>query len=187
MELFDIENNRLKLSPTNLYIPPFRSIWERDKTKGKEKANAELAYVTFLCNMSRQNPYNGYSDIIKESKIKKDLFGDKNWEPDDLVKEAINKYKEMQETTNSRLLKSAKNGAQKLADYFDKVDFNLMDNYGRPVYSAKEYSANLKEVGNIVKSLSQLEKQVEKEQIEASEARGGTEIGMYEIPPEEDE
>lgn len=182
MELFDIENNRLVLNPTNLYIPPFKQIWDRDKSKGKERAHNEIAYVAFLCNLSRRNPYNGYSEQEKESKIRKDIFGDESWEPDELVQKAVEKYKEMQKTTNSRLLRSAMNGAQKLADYFDKADFDEIDARGRPRYSAKDYAANLKEVGNIVKSLSQLEKQVEKEQLEASEARGGSEIGMYEIP-----
>ncbi len=182
MELFDIENDRLVINPTNLYIPPFRQIWERDKSKGKEKAHNEIAYVTFLCNLSRRNPYNSYPEREKDGKIKKDLFGKADWQPDELVQKAIQKYNEMQRTTNSRLLQSAKDGAQKLADYFDQVDFNAIDNYGRPRYSAKEYAANLKEVGNIVKSLTQLEKQVEKEQLEASEARGGSEIGLYEVP-----
>ncbi len=182
MELFDIENDRLVLNPTNLYIPPFKKIWDRDKSKGKSKAYNEIAYVTFLCNMSRKNPYNAYSDFDKDKKIREDLFGSPDWEPNNLVQEAIEKYNEMQKTTNSRLLQSAKNGAQKLANYFDRVDFEAIDNYGKPKYSARDYAFNLKEVGNIVKSLTQLEKQVEKEQMELSEARGGSEIGIYEIP-----
>ena len=75
----------------------------------------------------------------------------------------------------------ARSAADKLVGYFEKVDFELMDNYGKPVYSARDLASNLKEVGNIVKSLVLLEKQVQKEQLDSQEVRGGNDIGMYEL------
>jgi hypothetical protein len=80
-----------------------------------------------------------------------------------------------------RLLLSAKRNVDKLANYFDSIDFNEVDSYGKPKYSAKDLSSNLKDVGQIVKSLSMLEKQVQTEILEKN-ARGQTEIGPYELP-----
>lgn len=182
MELFDIEGNNVVLNPDSLFIPEFKKLWDRDKTKQKNKATAEIAYITLKHNLSKTNPYNGYSDKDKEYKIKNDLFNDPNWEPDEKIKEAEERYKEFQQTHSSRLLKGARAAADQLAEYFENINFSETDNYGRPKYSAKELSSNLKDVSSIVKSLRQLQEQVEKEQLEAKTARGDIEIGMYEMP-----
>jgi len=184
MELFDIEGTNVVLNPDSLFIPEFKRLWNRDKTKQKDMATAEIAYVVFMHNLSKENPYNAYSDRDKEGKIKNDLFGDQSWKPDKLVKEAENRYKEFQNTHSARLLHGARTAADRLAEYFENIDFTQLDNYGRPVYSAKELSSNLKDVSNIVKSLNQLQEQVEKEQLEAKTARGDSEIGTYEMPNE---
>lgn len=185
MELFDIKDNKFILNPTNLYLPPFRQIWERDKSKGKEQAYKEIAYVTFLCNFSKENPYGAYIESERENKIKQDIIGDINWEPDELVKEAVDKYREMQSTANSRLLVSAKKAADKLAIYFDNFDPEARDKNGRALYPISEVRAGLKDLSDIVRSLDKLQKQVQAEQLEAQEARGGSQIGAYEIPNNE--
>jgi len=90
MELFDIDGGNVVLSPTSLYIPPFKKLWERDASEDKERATKEIAYVAFLCNLSTKNPYNAYTDSIREEKVNKDTI---NKKPDTLIKEAIKKYK----------------------------------------------------------------------------------------------
>jgi hypothetical protein len=81
-----------------------------------------------------------------------------------------------------RLLRSARKAADKLSQYFDNVDFEKIDKFGKPVYSSRDVASNLKEIGNIVKSLSTLEEQIRKEQSNSGKIRGGGEIGDYEVP-----
>lgn len=183
MRLFDILNGKLVINqPEVLAIPEFNIIWDRDQDEDKVTAMKELSYITFLCDDSINNPYRSYKEGEREAVLRKDFIRDKKWKPDKKVENAIEKYKKAVQTTNSRLLKSAKNAADKLAEYFDMIDFNEMDNYGKPVFSAKELSSNLAAVGNIVKSLTQLEDMVRKEQLESNTIRGGGEIGYYEVP-----
>ena len=182
MELFDIERGRLILNPNSLYVPEFRRIWERDKMSTKDQATKEIAYVTFMCNLSNKNPYNAYSERDKAIKITQDIFGDINYKPDDVIKEAMKKYTEMQSTTYTRLLKSSLKAADKLAEYFEMLDFTKLDSMGKPVYTVRDLGFSLKEVGNIIKSLTSLEKQVQKDQLESVKVRGDNEIGMYETP-----
>lgn len=177
MELFDIEGGQVVLNPTSLYIPPFKELWDRDKTEDKERAISEIAYVSFLCNMSSRNPYTAYAEEIREIHVNKDTI---KGEPDELVKQAIEKYKEFQDTTYTRLLTSSKNAAEKLAHYFDTMDFSKTDAYGKPLYSGRDLTSNLKEVGNIIKSLTSLEKQVQKDMLETSSVRGGSDVGAFE-------
>lgn len=183
MRLFDIVNGRLVINqPEVLAIPEFNILWERDKDPEKEKAMREISYITFLCDDSVNNPYRAYKEGERNEVLLRDFIKDVKWKPDKQVEAAIKKYKEAVQTTNSRLLRSAKNAADKLAEYFDMIDFNELDTYGKPVFSAKELSSNLAAVGNIVKSLTQLEDMVRKEQMESKTIRGGGEIGYYEVP-----
>jgi hypothetical protein len=182
MKLFDIVNGKVTLNANSLAIPEFRYLWDRDEDVDKENAVREISYVVFLCDESIGNPYRAYRENERQEVLVKDFIKEKKWKPDKYIDSAVKKYKEATQTTNSRLLKSAKNAAEKLSEYFDMIDFNEVDKDGKSVFSAKELSSNLAAVGNIVKSLNQLEDMVKKEQLEANTVRGGGEIGFYELP-----
>jgi len=182
MRVFDISNGAVTLDPSRLIIPEFNALWRRDKNKDKLRATKEISYIVFMYDLSVDNPYRGYLEIERDLVLRRDFFPDGKWEPDELVQKAIKKFRELSETTNTRLLASARSAAEKLATYFEEVDFKQLDSQGKPVYSARELASNLAAVGNIVKSLTFLEEQVRKESLDNTVARGGSDIGMYEIP-----
>ena len=184
MRAFDIIGDRVTFHTEFLAVPEFRAIWDRDRTKGKGRATKELSFIAFLCDNTPVNPYMGYSEEIREDILKEDFIGDSKWEPDDLVLQGIRKLNSLFETPSSRLLAGALVAADQLAGWFKNIDFTKLDEAGKQVYSARELSSNLGAVGNIIKSLKQLEKQVRQEQLDDSTARGGSEIGIFEIPTE---
>lgn len=185
MKAFDIQGDKVTFTAEFLAVPEFNKIWNRDRTKGKGKAVKELSYITFLCDNTVTNPYMGYSEDIREDVLKEDFIGEKEWKPDDIILKATDKFRSLLETTSSRLLKSSKIAADKLAVYFEQIDFTILDDNGKPVYSARELASNLSAVGNIIKSLRVLEEQVKKEQLDDNMARGGAEIGIFELPSED--
>lgn len=141
----------------------------------------EIKYIYFLCDYN--SPYRkAYSIYDLEKVIRKDFIKDDKWVADDVIQAGIKKYEELQNTITTRILASAKIGAEKLARYFEDVDFQDLDDNGRPKFTAKELASNLSAVGNIVKSLLNLESQVRSEQLESSNVRGKSEINDYELP-----
>lgn len=179
-KIFDILNGELIISPEGLAIPAFKSIWDADKSKSKGKATDEIRYVAFLCD-TLKSPYKDFPEYEKEKIIKKDIFGDENWEPSELVKTACNTYREANETAIIRLLRASRSAVDKLAVYLEGVDFDKLDSNGKP-YSARDVVFNLGNIGNLVKSLSTLEEAAKREQMESSKVQGGTEIGYFENP-----
>lgn len=179
--LFNISTTgKIEFNVHALAIPPFRDIWDRDKSKTKEKATKELSYVFFMCDY--KSPYNAYNEVEKEIVIKQDFIKDDNWVPDELIIKAMDKYTSLQETIHTKFLRSAKIGTEKLAKYFEDFDPSELDDNGRPIYTAKDLASNLKSVGDIIKSLVSLEKQVKMEMLETSNVKGKSEIGAYELP-----
>ena len=159
--LFDYKNYKVEISADALSIPPFRDLWERDKSKTKHKATQELSYVYFICDF--KSPYNIYDENERKIRVLEDHIKKADWKPDAVVKAAMDKYNEFQRTHSMRMLESARNLADKLSAYFDEVDFHATDDNGKPIYNAKDAMTNLKQVGDVIASLDSVKEKVEKE------------------------
>lgn len=180
MKLFDIVNGVVVLNPNSLIIPEFKKIWDRDKSKTKETATKEISFIVFLCDFN--SPYNSFREEDRERIVKQDFLKDENWTPDTLIEEGVKKYKLFQETPLLRMLRSAMNVVNKTADYFDSVDYNAVDERGRQKFTVELVLAAMAKMGAAVNQLRTLEREVQREQLEASTAKGNTIIGDYEIP-----
>lgn len=178
MKLFDIEQGKVVMNPTILWVPEFRTLWDRDKSKHKVDAVNEISYIVFLHDF--RSPYMAYPTTEREARIKRDYFNDEKWQPDEKVAAAVSKYKELQSSPISRLLQSAMDTCDKMTDYFNNIDFKKVDHNGKPIYTLKEVSSVMKDIGDIVSSLESLKDKVEREQMERGSIRGGTGIGMFE-------
>lgn len=176
--LIEIQNNSLQPNPEALMIEEFYTLWKRDKSKGKEKALKELAYIYHTTDY--QSIYRNYHPDIQEVKIKLDIFGDKEWKPDDYIKHAQAKYQQLQTTLSMELLRDVELGLGKLRDYFRNAEFDD-DEDGR---NAKNFIANVKAMGDVVKGIKSLKEEVEKELIDKMQLRGGSSIGNRELPPD---
>lgn len=177
--LFDIVGGNVIMNPTILWIPEFKFLWERDKTKHKGNAVKEISYIVFL--YSFKSPYLAYSERDRKIKILQDYFGGQEWEPDEPVKAAIKRYNDLQETATTRLLNASLRLCDKVTEYFDSIDFNEKDKMGKPIHTLNDVVKNMKDVGPVVKSLETLKDQVLKEQMDKTIIRGGTDIGLFEI------
>ena len=48
IKLFKYEGYKLNISEEALLLKPFKEIWQRDKSKSKDRAFQELGYIYFL-------------------------------------------------------------------------------------------------------------------------------------------
>ena len=176
--LFDIKGGHIVLNAESLAIPIFNKIWKRDKSKSKDKATREISYIFFMCDFN--SPYMAYPSNKRREIILKDFMKDEKWKEDKDIEEAKIRYVEFQETHTMRLMKAARGASDKLANYFETIDFLKTDDNGKPLYNAKDVAINLEKVGNIVDSLDKLENRIKKEIKTDSRVRGGGDIGLYE-------
>jgi len=127
-----------------------------------------------------QSIYRNYHIDTREAKIILDIFDDRQWRPDSEVNAAINKYRELQTTISMELLNDVEVGLTKLRDYFKNVDFDEDENG----VAAKNFIANIKAMGDVVKGIKSLRDEVEKELTDNMQLRGRTEIASRELPPD---
>ena len=145
MKLFTIKDGILTVSEEAWGLAVFKKILDRDKTKEKELALAELLYVWFFCDI--KSDYLSMNERDRKLELSKDISGlPDGWEPDEVVEEAIRFYSKF-ETVIQKLYKDSLISCQDIGDYIrnTKVLLNERDNNGKPVYDiTKLVNANEK-------------------------------------------
>lgn len=182
MKIFDINKGHVVLDPNVLAIKEFKKLWDRDDSKDKSNAYNDISYITFVYDNSKDNPYRGYNIESRKKIVAKDVYGKQNVKLDKDVKNAINKFVELQETTYTRLLTAGLHAAEKLTEYYHNVDFSKVDSRGKSLYDINTVTRNLKELGDLIKSLKSLEEMVRKDELDNTKVRGDNVIGPYELP-----
>lgn len=165
MSLFIFEKDQILLTEDVRRIKVFSEVLERENNK---------TLLAFIFHSSDWSSY--YADMPEQERIEqlKEDFLDGE-EPDELVVEACKRYKQLSETSSSKLLNAARVGAYSLQHYFETIDPSASDNPGR---EAKDLMTNLSKVGELLNKFDEWESIIRKEQDKA-DVRKGVVLNKY--------
>jgi hypothetical protein len=168
MELLTVSENKVIPSPYTLTIPEFKVL-----------KIEELSYVYYM--VDHRSPFAVYDEEKRHEEVSKSVFKNKNTKklPWSKINAGCDRYKELTETSAVKLLKSARASITKLEKYFKNIDLTLVDDNGKPIYSAKDLVANLSKMGDVIAGLSKLEELVKKEEQVKNTNRGGVITNKY--------
>lgn len=181
--LFAVENHIAKPNTETLLISPFKEIWERDKSEGKEIALKELTFVEFMSSKKKTNPYAGYEDDKRFNKLKETLF-EEDWEPDELIERALVKIKDFQEEASPtyQYYLSASRAASKMRTFFNEFDINERnERNGNPIYKPSDITRALNDTDKVLQNLNSLKEKVEQELFEQTKTKGNKTINPFEV------
>lgn len=177
MQLISYEDFELKVTDEALLLAPIRKLFRRDKSKDKERFFAELGYIYFMTNPASSYMYIPGEEARSEEIIRQE--GLEKWEPDELVKEAMEEYARTVETPGSLLLREASITAGKIRKSLADLDFEELDEKFK-VTNIKTAASVLAMIPKIVKELAEAERAVLQEQRESSRPRGGASKTVFE-------
>ena len=184
MELFHIENQRAFPTVHALLIEPFKTIWEEDDSPGKGESVAIFSYIELVCNPKKSNPFSGYSEIERPSKVKLEIWGDENYKHPQFqqIINGVITYKKLliEASPTYELYIAALNAADKLKDYLNTIDLTERTNAGTAVTKPADITRALKEVPDVMRSLQNLKDKVNSELEESNKTRNQREIGIFE-------
>ena len=179
MRLVKLENYNLVIEPEALFIKVFKKLWDRDRSQSKNKAKQELGIIYFLVD-----PRSEYMFLTDDTErlelIKKHEGLDKNWQPDKLVLEAIEVWRELVNTPSTLLLHDSIVTADNLRKYLKNIDLTERDDRKKPIYSPNVITNALKQIPDIVKALCETKKLVEQEISESNKMRGAQQKKLFE-------
>lgn len=173
MRLFKYEGYNLSISEEAFALKPFRMIWNRDRSKSKEKAIQELGVCYFM-----EDPRSDYQYIIdREDRLEAIKEGeglDSSWKPDKLVQEAMDFYASFK-TTSALLLEDTRAMVDSYREKLKSLDFSELE-----VKEIKDLGAIIKQIPSMVKDLDEAERALAKEIAQSDKVRGSQEKAMYE-------
>lgn len=176
--IFTIRDNIPTITLEGVNIPEFKAVWMDDPSEDKTKARKELAYIYHMA--SSKSSYAKLSQDERMYEVKRDYIGTEDWEPSVLVLDAIAKYKKLNTTELMRLLEAASGVADKLADYFNNIDFGEINSQGLPTYEASSVINSLSKLSNVVKSIRELNEQVKKDlEVNSEKVRGNVTLSIF--------
>lgn len=184
MDLFEIKNGMAAPTVHALTIEPYKTIWENDKSKNKSEAYKAFTFIELMCSRKKSNPFIGYEESIRYSKVAKNVYGDELARPtnDSLIEVGIELFKQLQLEASPSLsyLETALNSAENLKEYLNTVDLGERTNGGAAVYKPADITRALKETPDVIKTLKTLVQSVQTELEEEVKTRGKREIGLFE-------
>jgi hypothetical protein len=171
MKLFKWENWKLHISEEAYLIAAFKAVIDRDKSANKDRAMKELGFIYFFID-----PRSDYSFITDLAERKASILLQQgmptNWEPDAVVKQAMDTYKFLVQTSSSILLEETRSMIDKIKEYLSTLDLNSKDDKGKPLYPVSTIISAIKQIPQLAKDISEAEVAINKEIEEAGRIRG---------------
>lgn len=178
MKLFKYESYQLTIEPEALLLKPIKVIWNRDRSKNKEKALSELGFVYFFTD-----PRSDYQFIIDEDErtraIKEGEGLPEKWKPDEKIMEVIEFYKRFK-TTSELLLEATRELVDKVMKQMKVLSLDERDNNGKPIFPLNTFTATIEKVPTLVVKINEAEKIIATELKAEGRMRGQGEKSIFE-------
>ena len=178
IKLFKRDGYEIKVEPEALLLKPFKKIWNRDRSKDKNRAMQELGFIYFVCDPRSDYQYLVDLDTRMES-VKQGEGLPNDWTTDQTVKEAMEFYSSFK-PTSALLLEDTRVAVDKLREHLKNMDFNEVDDKGKPKYTLNTITSTIKQIPELIKGLDEAEKAVTSDIREMSKARGNHEKAIME-------
>ena len=176
-----IEYNNYTIEPTQeaLLIKPIRDLYNKDKSKNKEKFLQQMSVLYFYAD-----PRSTYNYIVDDEERLKAIIEQEGLPEDFKITEdldkALQEYKKHTITTSYLLLQDTKIAVDKVRQFLREVNLNETDDKGKPLYTINSITQAIKQIPQLSKDLLEAEKIVSKEIEEQGRARGGNNKTLFE-------
>lgn len=170
MKILELHNDRVSISAEALGLTFFKTLWARDKSKNKEKAYNDIAYVFYYCDFN--SPFFIYPPEERSSQIKEYILGDKNFKIDKEIEVAIEGYTTLNTTPSMRMLESVQIAIAKMEGYFKAVDYETVD--------IDKVGKFIERLPKLMESVNQASEVCKKEIANGTRVRGNATVGQFE-------
>lgn len=163
MKLFDINDNKIIITPEILLVPEFKAIYD---SEGSDKL---LRYVYNICDYN--SSYSNLDNIKRAEHVGLDVMNDAKYKPTKEVQAAIDKYKLLSITSKERLFNAIKSKLDQITDYLNTR--NVDDD------SIKSILEIYKQLSATINNFDVVEEALKKEKLQSIQVRGNKKVTKY--------
>lgn len=178
MKLFKFEGYNLTISEEAFMLKPFKDLWTRDKSKGKDKALQELCFIYMM-----EDPRSDYQTYLdRDERMNQIKLGEgikESWQPDDKVKEAMEFYASFKPEAallledirkSIAILRTGLVTQEELADIDIEKKPRILDAYANVI----------SKLTKLTRELDETEKAITRDITQNDKVRGAAEKSIYE-------
>lgn len=173
-------NNLLQIDDTIKGFPKPEVAEIKEFSNLIDKADKPERLLAYIYHMeSVDSSYVKYKNQQRDKKVKKDLFGDKEWKEPEYVTEAREKYIELSKSPEELLLEDAIESIHTLRDWLQEFDPTERDENGKLVWKVKDYMRSMEKMPGLIDSLDDLRERVQKGEDSEGDIRGGVKLNQF--------
>lgn len=182
------DKQRIIIDPLTIQIRSMKDIWENDTSKSKDTAFKFLTYIHLVSQIDEQAPYHTSAFDEVRPLVKKDIFGDYEFEfeesVNDMLEDAIDEYQKAFEPIEKRALRVFTMKIDQIRLTIEGTEPKIKESNIRGVIS---FASNfplldkmMQGIGPLMDTRDEMEARMRKEKSQDSKVRGDKKLSLIE-------
>jgi hypothetical protein len=176
--IFSREKNRVTVDAYALMIDEIRAIWEKDRTRIKDKATELISYVHLSSQIDPEAPFFSSKEDEVKALVAQNIW--RNAPPRNLEQydDTITAYQDVYETAGVRILKSFTLKIDEIKDLIDdekpKIEENYNEKSGATTFATniKIITSAMREINGLMDEQEKLEQRLKRQDLQAISTLG---------------
>lgn len=170
IKIIDLVDSKVIVAPECLVIEPFKSIWEKDKSKDKTQAFNMIKYTWYYA--AYQSPFFQHSNSDKSKLILSHIIKDDKFKLTKELEECIKIYEKIHTTPAMRLFRAVQESINKMEEFFNTAEYNED--------SITKIQKAIIDMPKMQEAVQAALNNCQKEQTTGDKVRGDNVLGMFE-------
>lgn len=170
IKIIDLVDGKIIVAPECLVIEPFKSIWEKDKTKDKTHAFNVIKYTWYYA--SYKSPFFQHSNSDRSKLILSHIIKDDKFKVNKELEECVKMYEKINTTPAMKLFRSVQESINKMEEFFMTAEYNED--------SITKIQKAIIDMPKMQEAIQAALNNCSKEQSSGDKVRGEATLGMFE-------
>lgn len=122
IKIIDLVDSKIIVAPECLVIEPFKTIWEKDKSKDKTHAFNMIKYTWYYASF--KSPFFQHHNNDRHKLIVDHIIKDSNFKVTKELEECIKVFEKINTTPAMKLFRSVQESINKMEEFFMTAEYN---------------------------------------------------------------
>jgi hypothetical protein len=122
IKIIDLIDSKIIVAPECLVIEPFKSIWEKDKSKDKTQAFNMIKYTWYYASF--KSPFFQHSNTDRSKLILSHIIKDDKFKVTKELEECVKMYEKINTTPAMKLFRAVQESINKMEEFFMTAEYN---------------------------------------------------------------
>lgn len=170
IKIIDLKDSKIVVAPECLVIEPFKSVWEKDKSKDKTYAFNVIKYTWYYASF--KSPFFQHSNADRSKLILDHIIKDDKFKTSKELEECITTYEKIHTTPAMKLFRAVQESISKMEKFFETATYDED--------SITKIQKAIIDMPKMQEAVQAALNNCQKEQASGDTVRGAASLGLFE-------